>query len=82
MNDTTSPLDTDTRDALQNAVLTRFKLLAAQQPGALDARAALRMAAEACRDELATRWANTQKADAVRGKQCRLCRVLKNDIRQ
>ncbi len=75
MNDTASPLDTDTRDALQNAVLTRFNQLLAQQAGELNARTALRLAAEACREALAERWAETQKADAMRGKDAPCRRV-------
>ncbi len=68
MNDTTSPLDSTLRDTLNNAVVIRFNQLAAQQSGDLDARTALRLAAEACRDVLASRWAATQQSDAVRGK--------------
>lgn len=75
MNDTASPLDTDTRDTLQNAVLTRFNQLLAQQAGELNARTALRLAAEACREALAERWAETQKADAMRGKDAPCRRV-------
>jgi len=75
MNDAASPLDIHTRDALQNAVLNRFNHLVAQQHGPLDAREALRLAAEACREELAIRWAATQKADAVRGIQVACRRV-------
>ncbi|WP_297800932.1 glycogen/starch/alpha-glucan phosphorylase [Arenimonas sp. GDDSR-1] len=75
MTDTASPLDSASRDTLKNAVVTRFNHLAAQQAGVLDTRAALRLAAEACRDELATRWAETQQADAIRGERAPCRRV-------
>lgn len=67
MNRPSSPSDSLSRDALQRAVLTRFEQLLAQQSPPLEARGALRLAAAACRDELAMRWAAGQRADAQRG---------------
>jgi starch phosphorylase len=53
-------------DALQQRVIARFKQLEAQQHVPLSAKMALQLAASACRDVLAERWANTQRADALR----------------
>ncbi len=52
---------------LAQGIVTRFQTLAAMQPGPIDARLALRLAADACRDVLAIRWARTQASDAARG---------------
>jgi starch phosphorylase len=52
--------------ALGEEILARFRTLAEGLAGRPDARAALRLAAAACRDELAARWARTQADDAAR----------------
>ncbi len=52
--------------ALRAAILSRFEQALAGHAGPLDARAGLRLAAAACRDVLAARWARTQRADATR----------------
>ncbi len=54
-------------EALQKDVVARFKRLETQHTEPLNAKSALRLAADACRDVLAERWAATQKADARRG---------------
>lgn len=51
----------------QQAVIQRFRQLQAAEPAPLDAKTALRLAAQACREALAVRWAETQRADAARG---------------
>ena len=57
----------NTHDVLQQDVIARFTQLEAQQTSTLTAKTALQLAAIACRDVLAERWASTQKADASRG---------------
>ena len=57
----------NTYNVLQQDVIARFTHLEAQQTSALTANSALQLAAIACRDVLAERWATTQKADANRG---------------
>lgn len=52
---------------LHQDVIARFKHLEAQQTSALSAKTALQLAAMACRDVLAERWASTQISDAGRG---------------
>lgn len=52
---------------LHQEVIQRFQHLEAQQTAPLNAKTALSIAAEACKDVLAERWATTQKADAKRG---------------
>ncbi len=66
--------DNTTRDAVDTAlardaeaVLARLDVLEAGQIGTPDAKTTLRLAALACRDVLARRWARTQAADARRG---------------
>ncbi|MCE3004048.1 MAG: glycogen/starch/alpha-glucan phosphorylase [Xanthomonadaceae bacterium] len=53
--------------ALGDEIVARFRVLAEGEPGRLDARLALRCAADACRDVLARRFARTQAEDATRG---------------
>ena len=68
MMTTTEPtLDRAAAEALQKDVVARFNRLEAQQTEPLNAKAALRLAADACRDVLAERWAATQRTDARRG---------------
>ena len=54
-------------EALQKDVVARFKRLETQHTEPLNAKSALRLAADACRDVLAERWAATQRTDARRG---------------
>ncbi|HWS39678.1 MAG TPA: glycogen/starch/alpha-glucan phosphorylase [Arenimonas sp.] len=61
-----STIDRVAIDALHKEVIARFKQLEVQQTEPLNAKTALSIAAESCRDILATRWAATQKSDAKR----------------
>jgi starch phosphorylase len=60
---------------LAQGIVARFHALAAMQLGRIDARLALRLAADACRDVLAIRWARTQASDAARGSESACRRV-------
>jgi starch phosphorylase len=62
-------------DAPHRDVVERFRQLEAALFGDFDTATALRMAAEACRDVLARRWAATKAADARRGADARSRRV-------
>ena len=75
MTSTEPTLERAAAEALQKDVVARFKRLEAQQSAPLNAKTALRLAADACRDVLAERWAATQKADARRGAQAPCRRV-------
>ena len=75
MTSTEPTLERAAAEALQKDVIARFKRLEAQQSAPLNAKTALRLAADACRDVLAERWAATQKADARRGAQAPCRRV-------
>ncbi|MFO0041865.1 MAG: glycogen/starch/alpha-glucan phosphorylase, partial [Pseudomonadota bacterium] len=62
---------------LGDEIAARFRALADGQAGPLDARTALRCAADACRDVLARRFARTQAEDAARGRNaCRRVHYL------
>ena len=61
--------------AEQQAVVDRFRQLQAGESAALTAKSALRLAAQACREVLAVRWAETQKTDAARGNKANCRRV-------
>jgi starch phosphorylase len=63
--------------ALGEEIVARFRALADGESGRLDARAALRCAAEACREVLARRFVRTQAEDAARGRDaCRRVHYL------
>jgi starch phosphorylase len=62
---------------LAGEVVTRFRQLEAARTTPLDARAAVRLAGEACRDVLARRHARSQAEDARRGRDaCRRVHYL------
>jgi starch phosphorylase len=66
----TAMTDPDTAissQALAQGIVARFHALEAAQVERIDARLALRLAAQACRDVLGARWARTQASDAARG---------------
>ena len=67
MSSSTASAITPVLNAEQQAVLQRFRQLQAAESAPLTAKTSLRLAAAACRDVLAARWAETQKADAARG---------------
>jgi starch phosphorylase len=64
--DTKTNADTAAHTAIRDAIVARFQRGLAGHVGALDAKAGLRLAAAACREELAARWARTQNEDAAR----------------
>jgi starch phosphorylase len=55
------------QSAEANELISRLRQLIALQTQALDAKTALALAAEACRETLAKRWLKTQAEDAQRG---------------
>lgn len=61
--------------ALQQAFLSRIGILAATRTEPLDAKSALAVVAEICREHLSLRWADTQKTDAQRGRRSEPRRV-------
>jgi starch phosphorylase len=68
---------TDTADAPTGEVIARFRQLESMRTTPLDARAAVRLAGEACRDVLARRWARTQVEDTRRDRDaCRRVHYL------